>query len=70
MRFRGRYWGQSGRALLHCICPLLTQRGHWGPLPERQFLPVRCPVVGLGGGNEAARVHQFGRRRGGMAARC
>jgi hypothetical protein len=23
-----RYWGQSGRALLHCICPLLTQSGH------------------------------------------
>jgi hypothetical protein len=25
--FRGRYWGQSGRALLHCICPLMTQSG-------------------------------------------
>jgi hypothetical protein len=23
-----RYWGQSGRALLHCICPLMTQSGH------------------------------------------
>ena len=23
--------GQSGRALLHCICPLMTQSGH-GPL--------------------------------------
>jgi DMSO/TMAO reductase YedYZ molybdopterin-dependent catalytic subunit len=29
IRFRGRYWGQSGRALLHCICPLMTQSGHW-----------------------------------------
>jgi hypothetical protein len=24
-----RYWGQSGRALLHCICPLMTQSGHF-----------------------------------------
>jgi hypothetical protein len=29
IRFRGRYWGQSGHALLHCICPLMTQSGHW-----------------------------------------
>jgi hypothetical protein len=28
VRFRGRYWGQSGHALLHCICLLLTQSGH------------------------------------------
>jgi hypothetical protein len=28
IRFRGRYWGQSGHALLHCICPLMTQSGH------------------------------------------
>ena len=28
VRFRGRYWGQSGHALLHCICPLMTQSGH------------------------------------------
>jgi hypothetical protein len=28
IRFRGRYWGQSGHAVLHCICPLLTQSGH------------------------------------------
>jgi hypothetical protein len=30
IRFRGRYWGQSGHALLHCRCPLMTQSGH-GP---------------------------------------
>jgi hypothetical protein len=36
----------------------MTQNGHWCPLPERQFLPVRCPVVSLGGGNETTRVHQ------------
>ena len=30
VRFRGRYWGQSGHALLHCICPLMTQSGHRG----------------------------------------
>ena len=28
VRFRGRYWGQSGHALLHCIRPLMTQSGH------------------------------------------
>jgi hypothetical protein len=27
-------WGQSGRALLHCICPLMTQSGHWPSLNE------------------------------------
>ena len=25
-----RYWGQSGHALLHCKCLLLTQSGHPG----------------------------------------
>jgi hypothetical protein len=24
----GRYWGQSGRAILHCIRLLVTQSGH------------------------------------------
>jgi hypothetical protein len=28
IRFCGRYWGQSGHAVLHCICLLLTQSGH------------------------------------------
>ena len=28
IRFRGRYWGQSGHDVLHCICLLLTQSGH------------------------------------------
>jgi len=28
VRIRGRYWGQSGHALLHRICPLMTQSGH------------------------------------------
>ena len=23
-----RYWGQSGHAVLHCKCPLMTQSGH------------------------------------------
>ena len=23
-----RYWGQRGHAILHCICPLVTQSGH------------------------------------------
>jgi hypothetical protein len=28
VRNRCRYWGQSGHALLHCICPPMTQSGH------------------------------------------
>jgi len=27
VRFRGRYWGQSGHGLVQCKCPLLTQSG-------------------------------------------
>jgi hypothetical protein len=30
VRFRGRYWGQSGHRLLRRICPLVTQSGHLG----------------------------------------
>ena len=26
-----RYWGQSGHAILHCKCPLMTQSGHRRP---------------------------------------
>src|SRR5215831_9928302 len=33
------------------------------PLPERQFLPIRCPVVGLGG---AMRRREFITLLGGM----
>src|SRR5262245_8933646 len=41
------------------------------PLPERGFLPLRCPVVGLGGGNATARVHCTYRWRGHCTAtRC
>jgi hypothetical protein len=28
IRFCGRYWKQSGHAVLHCICLLMTQSGH------------------------------------------
>jgi hypothetical protein len=28
VRFRGRYWWQSGHGFLHCKCPLVTQSGH------------------------------------------
>ena len=28
VRFWDRYWRQSGHALMHCICLLLTQSGH------------------------------------------
>src|SRR5262245_3815964 len=31
IRFRGRYWGQSGHACLRCTCLLLTQSGHLRP---------------------------------------
>ena len=32
-----RYWGQSGHALLHCTCPLMTQSGHGRGLPQSMF---------------------------------
>ena len=38
IRFRGRYWGQSGHALLHCICPLITQSGHQRGLIARRLI--------------------------------
>jgi hypothetical protein len=28
VRFCGRYWGQSGHALVQCVCLLMTQSGH------------------------------------------
>ena len=28
IRFRGRYWGQSGHGFLHRKCLLMTQNGH------------------------------------------
>src|SRR5262249_55711330 len=29
IRFRGRYWEQSGHCFLQRTCPLMTQSGHW-----------------------------------------
>ena len=50
--------------LLRCTCLLLTQSGH-DPFQNAGLKnPVRCPVLILGGGNEAARVHRAVRRRG------
>ena len=43
-----RFRGQSGHALLHCKCLLLTQSGHRVGLPPCRFKPLRCPVLGLG----------------------
>ena len=39
------------------------------PLSSSRSELIRCPVLSLGGGNEAARVHHASRRRGGVAAR-
>jgi len=36
IRFRGRYWGQSGHELVRCICLLMTQSGH-------DALDANCP---------------------------
>jgi hypothetical protein len=44
VRFRGRYWGQSGHDLLRRICPLLTQSG---PQADTHFKKRRPPHVGL-----------------------
>src|SRR5262249_38508072 len=32
------------RWLLQCTCLLMTQSGHWPPLPIFEFGPVRCPL--------------------------
>ena len=50
-RFRGRYWGQSGHALLDCICPLMTQSGHAQRclICRNQVLPTRCPAFAFAG---------------------
>jgi hypothetical protein len=57
-----RFRGQSGRALLHCICPLMTQSGHRFSLctPFRPVRLARYDALFLKprGSNEAARVHQ------------
>jgi hypothetical protein len=45
IRFRGRYWGQSGRTLLHCKCPLMTQSGH-ADIIEVKFIRLQSqPLV-------------------------
>jgi hypothetical protein len=51
IRFRGRYWGQSGDALLDCICPLMSQSGHAQRclICRNQVLPTRCPAFAFAG---------------------
>ena len=44
--------------------PKRTLAGVTLPLHNCSFEPIRCPVLSLGGGNEAARVHHVPRRRG------
>ena len=50
VRFFGRYWGQSGHAVLHCTCLLLTQSGHRANSSPFQHVSVRAydylPEVG------------------------
>jgi hypothetical protein len=53
VRFRGRYWGQSGHALLRCVSPLVTQSGHAGLVkliskPERGGVRLKRKVIGYG----------------------
>jgi hypothetical protein len=52
VRFCGRYWRQSGHAFLRCICPLMTQSGHWRAKILHRSGPatiwcaiVACPLV-------------------------
>src|SRR5262249_32011572 len=49
LRFRGRYWGQSGHRFLQRICLLLTQSGHRRGPPPCVFEPLRCLVLSSGG---------------------
>src|SRR5262245_40327859 len=58
VRFCGRYWRQSGHALLRCKCLLLTQSGHWYLFKSLSWRAT----VRLGGSHEAARVHYASRR--------
>jgi hypothetical protein len=41
IRFRGRYWGQSGRDVLRCERPLMTQSGHPAGANSARVLPWR-----------------------------
>jgi ABC transporter substrate binding protein len=60
----------SGDRLVRCKCLLLTQNGHrWG-LSLCRFEPLRCPVLSLGEGNEAARIYQSSCWVGSSLAAC
>ena len=41
---RCRRLAQSGRALLHCKCPILTHNGHWLCTVAMVLMPVSAPI--------------------------
>ena len=62
---------QSGHALLHCTCPLLTKADiGFLSLTELSFKSLRCLVLRLGGGHETARLHQSNCWLSGNLAAC
>jgi len=40
VRFRGRYWGQSGHTFLQRKCLLMTRSGHWACIAAMVFEPL------------------------------
>src|SRR4029434_11333319 len=40
------------------LCGAFDPKRHREGLPPRRFEPLRCPVLSLGGSNEAARIYQ------------
>src|SRR5262249_22547161 len=48
VRFRGRYWGNSGHDVLHRTCLLLTQSGHRAATVATYdfFDCIKCPKTG------------------------
>ena len=55
---------------MRCKCLLLTQSGHGRGLSQCMFEPLRCLVLSLGGGNEAARFYQSCCRLSGSVSVC
>jgi hypothetical protein len=75
VRFRGRYWGQSGHDLLRRICLLLTQSGHDGCSFARRRSCLSCrrprpPVVAGKAQPHRVSLAEFIKKAGNGIGRC